>query len=83
MVEQEWCRGLVGSWADRVGRSRRIGGVLPAGVLGARPGEVLIGDSTSVDLYKLLVAAADARPGRDVLTAAGPIGPSGAARMAK
>jgi kynureninase len=67
VVEQEWGRGLVGSWADWVERSRRIGDVLAAGVLGARPGEVLIGDSTSMDLYKLLVAAADARPGRDVL----------------
>jgi kynureninase len=28
---------------------------------------VLVSDSTSVDLYKLLVAGADARPGRDVL----------------
>ena len=36
-------------------------------MLGARPGEVLVGDSTSVNLYKLLVAGAAARPGRDVL----------------
>jgi kynureninase len=67
VVEQEWGRGLVGSWRDWVERSRRIGDVLAGGVLGARPGEVLVGDTTSVDLYKLLVAAADARPGRDVL----------------
>ena len=67
VVEQEWGRGLVGSWRDWVDRSRRIGDVLADGVLGARPGEVLVGDSTSVDLYKLLVAGADARPGRDVL----------------
>jgi kynureninase len=67
VVEQEWGRGLVGSWGDWVEQSRRIGDVLATGVLGARPGEVLVGDSTSVDLYKLLVAGADARPGRDVL----------------
>jgi kynureninase len=67
VVEQEWGRGLVGSWSGWVGQSRRIGDVLAEGVLGARPGEVLVGDTTSVDLYKLLVAAADARPGRDVL----------------
>ena len=36
-------------------------------MLGAGPGEVLVGDSTSVNLYKLLVAGAAARPGRDVL----------------
>src|SRR4051794_38855151 len=67
VVEQEWARGLVGSWSTWIGEATRIGDVLAAGVLGARPGEVLVGDSTSVNLYKLLVAAADARPGRDVL----------------
>jgi kynureninase len=67
VVEQEWGRGLVGSWGGWVEQSRRIGDVLAAGVLGARPGEVLVSDTTSVDLYKLLVAGADARPGRDVL----------------
>jgi kynureninase len=67
VVEQEWGQGLVGSWGSWVETSRRIGDVLAAGVLGARPGEVLVGDTTSVDLYKLLVAGADARPGRDVL----------------
>ena len=67
VVEQEWGRGLVGSWSGWVEQSRRIGDVLAAGVLGARPGEVLVSDTTSVDLYKLLVAGVDARPGRDVL----------------
>ena len=67
VVEQEWGRGLVGSWSSWIEQSRRIGDVLAAGVLGARPGEVLVSDTTSVDLYKLLVAGVDARPGRDVL----------------
>ena len=31
------------------------------------PGEVVVSDSTSVNLYKLAVAALDARPGRDVI----------------
>jgi kynureninase len=67
VVEQEWARGLVGSWASWIGEATRLGDLLAAGVLGARPGEVLVGDSTSVNLYKLLVAGAVARPGRDVL----------------
>ncbi|MFW3170279.1 kynureninase [Geodermatophilus sp. CPCC 206100] len=66
-VEEEWGRGLVGSWSSWIGAATRVGDLLAEGVLGARPGEVLVSDSTSVDLYKLLVAAADARPGRDVL----------------
>src|SRR3712207_4232595 len=66
VVEEEWARGLVRSWSSWVGAATRVGDLLAEGVLGARPGEVLVGDSTTVDLYKLLVAA-DARPGRDVL----------------
>jgi kynureninase len=67
VVEEEWARGLVRSWSSWVGAATRVGDLLAEGVLGARPGEVLVADSTTVDLYKLLVAAADARPGRDVL----------------
>src|SRR5215203_5846617 len=67
VVEQQWGEGLVGSWSTWIGDATRIGDQLAAGVLGAGPGEVLVGDSTSVNLYKLLVAGAKARPGRDVL----------------
>ena len=38
VVEQEWARGLVGSWASWIGEATRVGDVLAAGVLGARPG---------------------------------------------
>jgi kynureninase len=67
VVEQQWGEGLVGAWSSWIGEATRIGDVLAAGVLGAGLGEVLVGDSTSVNLYKLLVAGARARPGRDVL----------------
>ncbi len=67
VVEQEWARGLVGSWSQWIGAATRLGGELGAGVLGAGPGQVLVSDSTTVNLYKLLVAGATARPGRDVL----------------
>ena len=36
-------------------------------VIGARPGEVRIADSTTVNLYKLATAAMGARPGRSVI----------------
>src|SRR5687767_1530109 len=67
VVEQEWAQGLIGSWAGWIGEATRLGDALAAGVLGAHPREVLVGDSTSVNLYKLLMAGAQARPGRDVL----------------
>ena len=67
VVEQEWGRGLVGSWGSWIGLATQVGDRLAEGVLGAGPGEVLVGDSTTVNLYKLLHAAVDARPGRDVV----------------
>src|SRR4051795_11324878 len=67
VVQTEWAEQLVGSWSSWIDTAGRIGDALAASVLGAGPGEVLISDSTSVNLYKLLVAGADARPGRDVL----------------
>ncbi len=67
VVEEQWAAGLVGSWSTWIGEATRVGDVIADGVLGAGPGEVLVGDSTTVDLYKLLVAGAAARPGRDVL----------------
>ncbi len=45
------------TWIDA---PRRAGDVL-AGLLGARPGEVIVCDSTTVNLYKLCSAALDAR----------------------
>ena len=67
VVEEEWGRGLVGSWGSWIGLATRVGDRLAEDVLGARAGEVLVGDSTTVNLYKLLHAAVDARPGRDVV----------------
>jgi kynureninase len=67
VVEREWGEGLVGSWSSWIGEATRLGDQLATGVLGARPGEVLVADTTTVNLYKLLVAGAEARPGRDVL----------------
>jgi len=67
VVEQQWGDGLVGSWSSWIDDATRVGDLLAHGMLGAGPGEVLISDSTSVNLYKLLLAGVRARPGRDVL----------------
>lgn len=65
MVEQEWGRRLIRAWNERwIDLPARVGDLLGRHLLGAAPGQVVVSDSTSVNLYKLAVAALDARPGR-------------------
>lgn len=68
VVRREWGEGLIRSWNDHdwVGASRRVGDKIAA-LIGARAGEVMIADSTSVNLFKLLMAALAARPGRKII----------------
>jgi kynureninase len=58
VVEQEWGRGLITSWntAGWIDLPQRVGDKI-ARLVGARPGELLVADSTSVNLYKVLAAA--------------------------
>lgn len=58
----EWGERLVGGWADWIELPLRVGDRL-AGLVGAQPGEVLACDSTTVNLYKLVEAALELRPG--------------------
>ena len=63
VVREEWGRGLIGSWSSSwIDLPRTVGDRLAAHVLGAAAGEVLVADSTSVNLYKLARAALDAAP---------------------
>ncbi|MEM7667156.1 MAG: kynureninase [Pseudomonadota bacterium] len=68
VVEEEWGEGLIRSWndADWFEMASRIGGKI-APLIGATPGEVIACDSTSVNLFKLIAAALDMRPGRTVI----------------
>ena len=65
VVEQEWGQGLIRSWntAGWIDIPRRVGDKI-AGLIGADPGEVVVADSTSVNLFKLAAAAVRLRPGR-------------------
>ena len=64
-VEQEWGQGLIRSWnAGWYHASARIGDKIGE-VIGAGPGQVLVSDSTSVNLFKLVMAALTLRPERD------------------
>jgi kynureninase len=67
-VLEAWGRDLIGSWNrhDWIGWPRRVGDRI-AGLVGAQPGEVIVADSTSINLFKLLAAALDLNPGRRVI----------------
>jgi kynureninase len=58
VVDDEWGTELVRGWSRWLDEPTRVGDLLARDVLGAEPGEVLIGDSTTVNLYKLAHAAA-------------------------
>ena len=63
VVEEEWGGGLVRSWVTWIDDTTRVGDLLGTSLLGALPGETLMADSTTVNLFKLLWAAASDRPG--------------------
>lgn len=58
VVEDEWGVGLIRSWNDAgwIALSQQVGDKV-ARLLGTAPGEVVVADSTSVNLYKVLSAA--------------------------
>lgn len=64
VVDEEWGVDLVEGWDRWVDWPARIGDLVGRAVLGAAPGQVVVGDSTTVCLHRLASAALDARPGR-------------------
>jgi len=68
VAQQEWGTGLIRSWNDAgwIDLASRIGDGI-AGLIGAAPGSVMVADSTSVNLFKLLSAALALRPERRVI----------------
>jgi kynureninase len=69
-LTEEWAGRLIRGWDERwMELPLRIGDDLGSAALGAAAGQVAIGDSTSVLLYKLARAAVAARPGRDEIVA--------------
>jgi kynureninase len=67
VVDQEWGVGLVRSWQRWITLPGQVGDALGEHLLGAAAGQVLVCDSTTINLYKLAWSALDAQPGRDVI----------------
>jgi kynureninase len=58
-----WAGDGVAAWSEWVDLPVTVGDRLGAALLGARPGEVVLADNTTVNLYKCAAAALAARPG--------------------
>jgi len=72
VIREEWGEQLIRSWNSRdwIGAPQRLGAKI-APLIGARPNEVIVTDSTSVNLFKLLVAAARLSDRATLLSEAG------------
>jgi kynureninase len=69
-IEQEWGQDLIRSWnsAGWFDLPVRLGDRVGA-LIGAAPGQTLVCDTTSINLYKAVQAAIALRPDRDVIIA--------------
>ncbi|HSM57269.1 MAG TPA: kynureninase [Candidatus Sulfomarinibacteraceae bacterium] len=64
VVEQQWGQRLIRGWLDGwMALPQRVGDKIGR-LLGAREGEVIVAESTSINLYKVILAALEQRPDR-------------------
>lgn len=68
VVGREWGQDLIRSWTKNawIELPRRIGDKIGR-LIGAAPGQVVVADSTSINVFKLLAAALGLRPERHVI----------------
>jgi kynureninase len=59
VLEQEWADGLIRSWSHWITDAVRVGDLIGATMLGAAPGQMLLSDTTTANVYKLTSAALD------------------------
>ena len=65
-IDQIWARRLIRAWDEGwMDDPVRIGDQIGRVLLGAAPGQTVVGDSTTVMLYKWIRAALASQPGRD------------------
>lgn len=66
LMREDWAGGLIRSWEHWLDMPQQVGDQL-APLIGARPGEVVVHDSTTVNLYQIIRTAIRLRPDRSVI----------------
>ena len=68
VVQQQWGKDLIASWNTHGwwDMPLRVGGKI-ARLIGAAASEVVVADSTSINIFKAAAAAVRMRPGRNVI----------------
>lgn len=66
VYEHDWATGLIRSWDHWVDLPQRVGDVL-APLIGVGPGEVVLHDNTTLNVFQLVHAAIGLRPDRHVI----------------
>lgn len=71
VVQHEWGRDLISSWNkhDWWQAQQRVGRKISR-IIGAAADEVLVADSTSINLFKVVAAALDLHPGKIIVSGA-------------
>ncbi|NNE12848.1 MAG: aminotransferase class V-fold PLP-dependent enzyme [Ilumatobacter sp.] len=69
LLRRQWATDLISNWDHWIDLPQRVGALL-APLIGARTGEVVVHDSTTVNLYQIVRAAIRLRPDRRVVAIA-------------
>ena len=66
-LTNEWGKELVNGWTHWIDEAQRVGDLVGEAALGAKNGQVLVTDTTSINFYRACKAAISAKPGRKTI----------------
>ena len=66
-LTNEWGKELVNGWTHWIDEAQRVGDLVGEAALGAKSGQVLVTDTTSINFYRACKAAISARPERKTI----------------
>jgi kynureninase len=67
LLTNEWGKELVNGWTHWIDESQRVGDLVGEAALGAKSGQILVTDTTSINFYRACKAVISARPERKTI----------------